>query len=118
MLRDSDNGTAELLVKELGLQRFGQGSTAAGVRAVGEILTRAGIPLSGVILADGSGLSDAARLTCTSVTTLLTLKSADLAGSPAVSGRARTPARPFVGTQVRGRLRAQARSHEGEAGQG
>ncbi|HEY9555828.1 MAG TPA: D-alanyl-D-alanine carboxypeptidase/D-alanyl-D-alanine-endopeptidase [Acidimicrobiales bacterium] len=118
MLRDSDNGTAELLVKELGLQRFGQGSTAAGVRAVGEILTRAGIPLAGVILADGSGLSDAARLTCTSVTTLLTMKSADLAGMLAVAGRDGTLARRFVGTPVAGRLRAKTGSLDGVAALG
>ncbi len=118
MLRDSDNGTAELFVKELGLQRFGQGSTAAGVRAVGEILTRAGIPLASVILADGSGLSDAARLTCTSVTTLLTTRAADLAGMLAVAGQDGTLARRFVGTPVAGRLRAKTGSLDGVAALG
>jgi D-alanyl-D-alanine carboxypeptidase/D-alanyl-D-alanine-endopeptidase (penicillin-binding protein 4) len=44
MLRDSDNGTAELLLKELGVQRLGDGSTAAGTRTVRELLERDGIP--------------------------------------------------------------------------
>lgn len=54
MLRDSDNGTAELLVKELGVRRFGDGSTAAGVGAMHDLLGN-GVPLRGVVIADGSG---------------------------------------------------------------
>lgn len=118
MLRDSDNGTAELLVKELGLQRFGEGSTAAGVRAVRELLGGAGIPLAGVTVADGSGLSDAARLTCTAVTTLLTTQAADLAGMLAVAGQDGTLARRFLGTPVAGRLRAKTGSLDGVAALG
>jgi D-alanyl-D-alanine carboxypeptidase/D-alanyl-D-alanine-endopeptidase (penicillin-binding protein 4) len=118
MLRDSDNGTAELLVKELGLQQFEEGSTAAGVRAVRELVGRSGIPLAGVTAADGSGLSEAARLTCTSVTMLLTTKAADLARRLAVAGQDGTLARRFLGTPVAGRLRAKTGSLDGVAALG
>lgn len=115
MLRDSDNGTAELLVKELGLRNNGEGSTAAGARALRDILTGGGIPLRGVVIADGSGLSDAARLTCRSLTTLLAARSADLSDRLPVSGRDGTLARRFADTPVAGRLRAKTGSLDGVA---
>lgn len=115
MLRDSDNGTAELLLKELGLRNYGDGSTAAGVRALRDLLAGGRIPLQGVVIADGSGLSDAARLTCRSLTTLLAARSADLADRLPVSGRDGTLARRFVNTPVAGRLRAKTGSLDGVA---
>ena len=115
MLRDSDNGTAELLLKELGVQRLGNGSTAAGIRVVRELLERDGIPFDGVTIADASGLSDAARLTCRAVTALLAGRSADLAGRLAVAGHDGTLARRFLGTPVAGRLRAKTGSLDGYA---
>ncbi len=71
MGRESDNYTAEMLVKQLGAVYAGRGSTAAGVRVVREALAAAGIPLGGVRLADGSGLSSLDRLTATAVVALL-----------------------------------------------
>jgi D-alanyl-D-alanine carboxypeptidase/D-alanyl-D-alanine-endopeptidase (penicillin-binding protein 4) len=71
MGRESDNYTAEMLVKQLGAVYGGRGSTAAGVRVVREALAAAGIPLAGVRLADGSGLSSLDRLTATAVVALL-----------------------------------------------
>ncbi|MDP1795027.1 MAG: D-alanyl-D-alanine carboxypeptidase/D-alanyl-D-alanine-endopeptidase [Acidimicrobiales bacterium] len=71
MLRDSDNGTAELLVKELGVRRFGSGSTSAGARAMGDTARSARVRLRGLALADGSGLGDANRVTCEALTSLL-----------------------------------------------
>ena len=114
MLRDSDNGTAELLVKELGLQWIDDGSTGAGVGAVYELLGDE-VPLAGVVIADGSGLSDAARLTCRAVTALLTGRSADLADLLPVAGRDGTLAGRFVDTPVAGRLRAKTGSLDGIA---
>ena len=111
MLRDSDNGTAELLVKELGVRRFAQGSTAAGVRALREHLGgRVPLPLQGVVIADGSGLSDVARLTCRAVTRLLAARAAVLAGRLAVAGRDGTLARRFANGPAAGRLRAKTGS--------
>lgn len=63
-LRFSDNTTTELLVKEIGLQHGGVGSTAAGLEAIRNWMTERGLPDDGVVLDDGSGLSEESRLTC------------------------------------------------------
>ncbi|MBW3643965.1 MAG: D-alanyl-D-alanine carboxypeptidase/D-alanyl-D-alanine-endopeptidase [Actinobacteria bacterium] len=64
LLRESDNGTAELLVKELGLRVAGEGSTAAGTRVVAETLAAMGLPAEGLVVVDGSGLDPGNRVTC------------------------------------------------------
>jgi D-alanyl-D-alanine carboxypeptidase/D-alanyl-D-alanine-endopeptidase (penicillin-binding protein 4) len=71
MGRESDNYTAEVLVKQLGALYADAGSTAAGVRVMRGALEAAGVPLAGVRLADGSGLSRLDRLTATSLVALL-----------------------------------------------
>ena len=53
--KDSDNFAAELLLKELGRVRHGEGSSAAGVRAVSDVLAPLGVPVGPAV--DGSGLS-------------------------------------------------------------
>lgn len=53
--KDSDNFAAELLLKELGRVRRGEGSSAAGVRAVSDVLGPLGVPVGPAV--DGSGLS-------------------------------------------------------------
>jgi len=67
----SDNFVAEMLVKELGAVQGTAGTTAAGLRVVTGLLAAAGVPLDGVELADGSGLSLSDRLTPTALATLL-----------------------------------------------
>ena len=71
MGRESDNFTAEVLVKHLGAIHAGRGSTAAGTRVLRDALEAAGIPLAGVRMADGSGLSNLDRLTASAVVALL-----------------------------------------------
>ena len=71
MGRESDNYTAEVLVKQLGALYAERGSTAAGVRVIRGVLEAAGVPLAGVRLADGSGLSRLDRLTASAVVALL-----------------------------------------------
>ena len=80
MGRESDNFTAEVLVKQLGALYADAGTTAAGVRIVRAALADAGVPLAGVRLADGSGLSRLDRLTASAVVALLEagLASADV----------------------------------------
>jgi D-alanyl-D-alanine carboxypeptidase/D-alanyl-D-alanine-endopeptidase (penicillin-binding protein 4) len=63
MDRESDNFTAELLLKELGAVVGGKGTTAAGAAVVLRQLARARVPLAGVRIVDGSGLSLLDRLT-------------------------------------------------------
>jgi serine-type D-Ala-D-Ala carboxypeptidase/endopeptidase (penicillin-binding protein 4) len=71
MGRESDNFTAEILVKQLGALVADRGSTAAGTRVVRAALEEAGVPLGGVRLADGSGLSGLDRLTAAALVALL-----------------------------------------------
>ena len=71
MDRDSDNFIAEELLKAIGAEVGGGGTTAAGAAIVRRDLSLAGIPLAGVRIVDGSGLSLADRLTARSLAMLL-----------------------------------------------
>jgi D-alanyl-D-alanine carboxypeptidase/D-alanyl-D-alanine-endopeptidase (penicillin-binding protein 4) len=64
MLATSDNNTAELLVKEIGLAAGGAGTRAAGLAAIRSTLEHWGTPTAGLVLDDGSGLSNENRVTC------------------------------------------------------
>ena len=63
MNRESDNFMAELLLKQLGAVDNQQGTTARGTTVVRRTLAAVGVPLAGVRLVDGSGLSAYDRLT-------------------------------------------------------
>jgi serine-type D-Ala-D-Ala carboxypeptidase/endopeptidase (penicillin-binding protein 4) len=71
MGRESDNYTAEVLVKQLGALYGAGGTTAAGLAVVRDALAAAGVPLAGTRLADGSGLSRLDRLTASTLVALL-----------------------------------------------
>ena len=60
---ESDNFTAEMLLKQLGAVEDGKGTSAAGAAVVRRTLRSAGVPLAGVRIVDGSGLSLLNRLT-------------------------------------------------------
>ena len=72
MNKMSDNFTAEVLVKHLGAKFRGAGTTAAGCLVVRRVLEGRGVPLRGVRLADGSGLSLYDRFTARALGRLLT----------------------------------------------
>jgi serine-type D-Ala-D-Ala carboxypeptidase/endopeptidase (penicillin-binding protein 4) len=67
----SDNFAAELLVKEIGAERGDGGTTASGLAVVERDLAAASVPLQGVHLADGSGLSREDRITARALSALL-----------------------------------------------
>ncbi|HEY8644378.1 MAG TPA: D-alanyl-D-alanine carboxypeptidase/D-alanyl-D-alanine-endopeptidase [Gaiellaceae bacterium] len=71
MDRKSDNFAAELVLKELGAEVGTGGTTAAGVAIVVRDLTAVGVPLTGVRIVDGSGLSLSDRLTARALGALL-----------------------------------------------
>jgi len=71
MDRESDNFIAEMLLKELGAEAGTAGTTAAGAAVVRRDLAADGIPLAGVRIVDGSGLSLDDRLTAHALSALL-----------------------------------------------
>jgi len=71
MGRVSDNFTAELLLKQLGTSDDAVGTSARGAAVVRTALAEAGVPLAGLRVVDGSGLSSLDRLTARSLAALL-----------------------------------------------
>jgi serine-type D-Ala-D-Ala carboxypeptidase/endopeptidase (penicillin-binding protein 4) len=67
----SDNFYAEMLMKEIGAVQGTGGSAAAGLAVTRRLLTAAGVPLAGVRMVDGSGLSLIDRWTPRALATLL-----------------------------------------------
>jgi serine-type D-Ala-D-Ala carboxypeptidase/endopeptidase (penicillin-binding protein 4) len=108
----SDNFFAEMLVKELGAVQLAQGTTAAGLRVVSAQLAAADVPLRGVSLADGSGLSLLDRMTASALVSLLRVMWNDpgvrpeLLASLPVAGRTGTLHDRMRGTAAAGLVRA------------
>jgi serine-type D-Ala-D-Ala carboxypeptidase/endopeptidase (penicillin-binding protein 4) len=71
MGRVSDNFTAEIQLKQLGAAEGGIGTSVRGAAVVRGVLARTGVPLAGVRIADGSGLSSLDRLTPRALAALL-----------------------------------------------
>lgn len=67
----SDNGAAELVLKELGLVAGAQPTTVAGAAVVTETLAGWGLPLEGFAMVDGSGLDTNNRVTCPLLVSLM-----------------------------------------------
>jgi D-alanyl-D-alanine carboxypeptidase/D-alanyl-D-alanine-endopeptidase (penicillin-binding protein 4) len=108
----SDNFTAEILLKELGAVAGAGGTTSAGARVAHSVLAEAGVPMAGVRLADGSGLSSLDRLTPSALAAILVRAWQDsklrdvFVGSLAVSGRTGTLIHRLRGPRTLGRIRA------------
>ena len=64
MLTTSDNSTAEMMLKEIGLASGGAGTRTSGLAVLMSTMQGWGIPTEGITLVDASGLSDDDRLTC------------------------------------------------------
>jgi serine-type D-Ala-D-Ala carboxypeptidase/endopeptidase (penicillin-binding protein 4) len=107
---ESDNFAAEMLLKELGATAAPRGSSAAGARVVRSTLSAANVPLSGVRIADGSGLSRFDRLTVEALAAILRTGAADPAirnafvRSLAVAGISGTLERRLDVRPTRGRV--------------
>jgi D-alanyl-D-alanine carboxypeptidase/D-alanyl-D-alanine-endopeptidase (penicillin-binding protein 4) len=85
MDQTSDNFTAETLLKLVSLIDRDPGSTSAGARVVTRALAQAGIPLRGVRIVDGSGLSSADRMTARALVGILCALHADTTLRPVVA---------------------------------
>lgn len=115
MLRESDNNTAELLVKELGKRFGGAGTTAAGLEVIRSTLAESGVAVDGLTTIDGSGLDRADRASCQLLMDALAGAGpdGDLAKGLPIAGRTGTLATRFRGSPVVDRLQAKTGSLDG-----
>jgi PBP4 family serine-type D-alanyl-D-alanine carboxypeptidase len=77
MDRQSDNFTAEMLLKQLGAVELDRGTSAAGAAVVMQTLAEAGVPTNGVRIVDGSGLSRLDRVTANAMAAMLKIAWSD-----------------------------------------
>ena len=117
VLEDSDNLSAELLVRELARATGGEGSED-GLDAVEAMLGQAGIGPGGVELFDGSGLSPYNRITPRSTVQFLTWAAAQPWGEAfraalPVGGQTGSLSRRFAGTPLEGRIFAKTGTVQG-----
>lgn len=109
MLTNSDNNTAELVVKELGVVE-GDGantnSREAGLGVIVEQLGQWGVDTSAIVLGDGSGLSLDNRLTCDALISVLERSgpTGTIGAALPVAGETGTLADIFTEHPVAGRL--------------
>ena len=108
MLHTSDNNTAEMMVKEIGVVAGEGGSRPAGLAVVRSQLAEWGVSLDGVELQDGSGLSRVNRTSCAALAALLaaTPVSDELRDLLPVAGRDGTLTKQLLDTEAEGRLQA------------
>jgi len=121
MIRGSDNLTAEMLTREIGLQVSGEGTTAAGTQAIITKLAELGVPTEGVALVDGSGLDRADVVPCHALLGALDLDEhpelqAVWDGLPVAGGESGTLSERLEGTPLEGNLRAKTGSLNGVTG--
>jgi serine-type D-Ala-D-Ala carboxypeptidase/endopeptidase (penicillin-binding protein 4) len=107
MLTNSDNNTAELMLKEIGLAASGAGTRQAGADAIASTVAGWGIDTTGLVVADGSGLSADDRITCRTMISVLQHAGFDSAVGQglAIGGETGTLADAFGDTSLGGRIR-------------
>ncbi len=112
MNKESDNFFAEMLLKVLGAEELGRGTTAAGATVVRRELMQRAVPAQGVRIVDGSGLSRDDRLTAQALVALLvsarrdTRISQPFFGSLALAGVSGTLENRMTRGPAHGRVRA------------
>lgn len=107
MLTNSDNNTAEMMVKEIGLESAGTGTRTAGLDAIKSTIEGWGVDTTGLVLGDGSGLSLDNRVSCTTMLGVLQHVGFDspVGRGMAIAGETGTLTEIFGDTAVAGRLR-------------
>ena len=106
MLTNSDNNTAEILLRHIGFAHNGQGTTESGLEATSALLKSWGF--TNFTLKDGSGLSRDNRLTCSLLVALLTRSelASVFSHGLATAGTTGTLSDTFTKSPVAGLLRA------------
>lgn len=119
LLSASDNLSAEMLTRELGAHA-GTGTTARGVQAIRDELTKLHVDLTGARFIDGSGLSHDDALTCATLLSVLTVDAqprfAPVADGLAIAGKRGTLALSLRGTHLEDNLRAKTGTLTGVSG--
>jgi D-alanyl-D-alanine carboxypeptidase/D-alanyl-D-alanine-endopeptidase (penicillin-binding protein 4) len=122
MLPGSDNYTAEQLLREIAANADSSrpATTNAGIAVALRHFLELKVPLTGVVMRDGSGLARANQMTCDTL-----LRVFDLSREPryaaidrglSVAGRSGTMATRFIGDPLAGKLRAKTGSLNGVVG--
>lgn len=109
MLTTSDDNTAELLLKEIGLHNDGTvGTRAGGIAAIMNTLAKWGIDTAPLAIVDGSGLDSGNSVTCTALLQVLDHQPLDgpIGKGLAIAGQTGTLTDQFLGTSLVGRLHA------------
>ena len=104
MLVNSDNNTAELLVKEMGYVVKKSGTSVDGLGVIADELQKANVPVTGVSMLDGSGLTPQNTTTCSALMSVLTAQSATFPALLAVAGETGTLGAVFKDQSIKGRL--------------
>lgn len=115
MVRESDNHLADTLLRTVGASLGGDGSWDSAGAAASAVLEHLGVGAEGAVLADGSGLSRANRLTAGQLVALHRVMSRSRFGSlwsglMAVAGRSGTLEERLAGTVAEGVLRGKTGS--------
>ncbi|MEX1218503.1 MAG: D-alanyl-D-alanine carboxypeptidase/D-alanyl-D-alanine-endopeptidase [Acidimicrobiales bacterium] len=108
MLLNSDNTTAELVVREVGLAANGQGTTSSGIDAIKQSLANQGFNTNGLVMIDGSGLDTGGRMSCSLALALVKAVAAvpELRDSLPLGGRSGTLRKRMLSTPSMGKVRA------------
>ena len=108
LLTLSDNNTAELLTKEMGLKARNEPTTAAGVATIKAALEARQLPMAGVSFADGSGLDPNDKLTCGLVMQILTKfgPDTDIGANLPIAGKTGTLHDRYTAPPLQDKLRA------------
>lgn len=106
LLANSDNNTAELLLKEIGLVKKGSGTRESGIAVVQELIQQWGFDASQLTMKDGAGLERGNLISCDLLSAVLDKVGAfgELGQGLAVAGRTGTLIDVFVGTPAEGKL--------------
>ena len=103
MLVNSDNNTAEILVKEMGFAKKGNGTTTSGLEVIAETIKQWSSSSTPTVV-DGSGLSSTNAATCDFFMTVLDKYKETFPSLMSVAGETGTLATTFVDSAVEGRL--------------
>jgi serine-type D-Ala-D-Ala carboxypeptidase/endopeptidase (penicillin-binding protein 4) len=108
LLTLSDNNTAELLTKEMGLKARNEPTTAAGVATIKAALEARQLAMAGVSFSDGSGLDPNDKLTCGLVMQILTKfgPDTDIGANLPIAGKTGTLHDRYSAPPLRDKLRA------------